>query len=109
VSPSYAELGRVSGVPPLVIAHRGDSFARPENTLLSFASALEAGAALVEFDVQLTRDQQVVVIHDPTVERTTDGRGAVKDLTLAEIRRLSAGYPQRFGDAHRGERVPTFA
>ncbi len=96
-------------MPPLVIAHRGDSSARPENTLLSFASALEAGAALVEFDVQLTRDRQIVVIHDPSVDRTTDGRGAVKDLTLAEIRKLSAGYPQRFGAAYRGERVPTLA
>lgn len=96
-------------MPPLIIAHRGDSFARPENTLLAFASALEVGAQLVEFDVQLTKDGQVVVIHDPTVDRTTDGQGAVRDLTLAQIRKLSAGYPARFADRDRGERVPTLA
>ena len=83
---------------PLVIAHRGDSAHRPENTLASFASALEVGAELVEFDVQLTRDGHVVVIHDPTLDRTTTGRGDVRDLTLAEVRAVSAGYPSRFGD-----------
>ena len=96
-------------MPPLVIAHRGDSARRPENTLASFASALEVGADFLEFDVQLTRDSQVVVLHDATVDRTTDGAGRVQDLTLVELRRLSAGYPARFGDAYRGERVPTLA
>jgi glycerophosphoryl diester phosphodiesterase len=96
-------------VPPLVIAHRGDSARRPENTLASFASALEIGAEVVEFDVQLTRDRQVVVLHDPAVDRTTDGTGRVQDLTLAELRRFSAGYPARFGDAYRGERIPTLS
>jgi glycerophosphoryl diester phosphodiesterase len=93
----------------LVIAHRGDSARRPENTLASFASALEAGAEIVEFDVHLTRDRHVVVVHDPTVDRTTDGAGRVQDLTLAELRRLSAGYPSRFGDEYRGERIPTLS
>src|SRR5258706_12889234 len=92
---------------PLVIAHRGDSAHRPENTLAAFASALEIGAAIAEFDVHLTRDGEVVVIHDATLDRTTDGHGAVRNLTLAEIRRFSAGYPARFGSAYRGERVPT--
>jgi glycerophosphoryl diester phosphodiesterase len=92
---------------PLVIAHRGDSAHRPENTLASFASALEIGAAYAEFDVHLTRDGEVVVIHDATLDRTTNGHGAVRDLTLAEIRRLSAGYPARFGSTYAGERVPT--
>ena len=63
-------------MPPLIIAHRGDSAHRPENTLASFASALELGADFVEFDVQLTADGHVVVMHDPTLDRTTDGRGA---------------------------------
>jgi glycerophosphoryl diester phosphodiesterase len=92
---------------PLVIAHRGDSAHRPENTLASFASALEIGAAYVEFDVHLSRDGEVVVIHDSTLDRTTSGRGAVKTLTLAEIRKFSAGYPSRFGAAHAGEKIPT--
>jgi len=92
---------------PLVIAHRGDSAHRPENTLAAFASALEIGAAIAEFDVHLTRDGEVVVIHDATLDRTTNGHGAVRNMTLAEIRRLSAGYPARFGSTYRGERVPT--
>jgi glycerophosphoryl diester phosphodiesterase len=96
-------------VPPLIIAHRGDSAHRPENTLASFASALELGAELVEMDVQLTSDAAVVVIHDASVDRTTDGSGRVRGLTLAELRRLSAGYPLRFGSAFAGERVPTLA
>jgi glycerophosphoryl diester phosphodiesterase len=92
-----------------VIAHRGDSAHRPENTLTSFQSALEVGAALVEFDVQLTRDGHVVVIHDPTVDRTTNGRGRVGEMSLVELRALSAGYPERFGSAYSGERIPTLA
>jgi glycerophosphoryl diester phosphodiesterase len=94
---------------PLIIAHRGDSSHRPENTLAAFAAGLETGAAIVEFDVHLTRDGEVVVIHDNTIDRTTDGRGEVKQMTLAEIRRFSAGYPSRFGSAYAGERVPTLA
>jgi glycerophosphoryl diester phosphodiesterase len=95
--------------PPLVIAHRGDSAHRPENTLASFASALEVGVTLVELDVQLTSDGAVVVIHDPTLDRTTSGRGDVRRMKLAEVRAVSAGYPDRFGDAFAGERVPTLA
>lgn len=94
---------------PLVIAHRGDSAHRPENTLASFASALELGASVVELDVQLTADGHVVVLHDPTVDRTTDGRGDARRKKLEEVRALSAGYPERFGDAWSGERVPTLA
>ena len=94
---------------PLVIAHRGNSAYRPENTLASFASALELGVELVELDIQLTKDGHVVVIHDPTLDRTTTGRGAVRDHTLAEIRSLSAGYPERFGSDFAAERVPTLA
>jgi glycerophosphoryl diester phosphodiesterase len=94
---------------PLVIAHRGDSAHRPENTLASFQSALEVGAALVEFDVQLTRDGHVVVIHDPTVDRTTNGCGLVSEMSLVELRALSAGYPDRFGSSYSGERIPTLA
>jgi glycerophosphoryl diester phosphodiesterase len=96
-------------MPPLVIAHRGDSAHRPENTLAAFVSALELGADLMECDIQLTRDGHVVVLHDPTVDRTTNGRGRVREMTLAEVRQLSAGYPVRFGSAFSGERVPTLA
>lgn len=107
--PERRPAGYVLGVPPLVIAHRGDSAHRPENTLASFASALELGAELVELDVQITQDGQVVVLHDATVDRTTDGKGDVRFMRLAELRKLTAGYPQRFGDRYAGERIPTLA
>lgn len=94
---------------PFIIAHRGDSAERPENTLAAFASALEVGADLVEFDVQLSRDGHVVVLHDPTLDRTTTGSGRLVELTLAEIRAVSAGYPERFGSTYVGERIPTLA
>ncbi|HEV8253876.1 MAG TPA: glycerophosphodiester phosphodiesterase family protein [Vicinamibacteria bacterium] len=94
---------------PLIIAHRGDSYVRPENTLVSFASALEAGAEILELDVQLTRDGHVVVLHDATLDRTTAGRGDVRQMTLQEVRAVSAGYPARFGAAYAGERVPLLA
>ncbi|HEU0302033.1 MAG TPA: glycerophosphodiester phosphodiesterase [Longimicrobium sp.] len=78
---------------PLLIAHRGGSHLAPENTLLAFRRALDWWRAdLLETDVQPTRDGDCVVIHDDTVDRTTDGRGRVADLTVAEIQRLDAGY-----------------
>jgi glycerophosphoryl diester phosphodiesterase len=92
---------------PEVIAHRGDSGERPENTLSAFASALDLGVPAIELDVQLTRDGQLVVLHDGTLDRTTSGTGPVADGTLAEIRALSAGYRERFGAAFASERVPT--
>jgi glycerophosphoryl diester phosphodiesterase len=63
----------------------------------------------VELDVQLTRDGHVVVLHDPTLDRTTNGAGDVREMTLLEVRRVSAGFPARFGDGYAGERVPTLA
>ncbi|MDQ0339733.1 glycerophosphoryl diester phosphodiesterase [Caldalkalibacillus uzonensis] len=77
---------------PLVIAHRGGADIAPENTLLAFELALELGADVIEFDVHMTRDGHLVVIHDETVDRTTDGEGRVDALTLEEIRALDAAY-----------------
>jgi glycerophosphoryl diester phosphodiesterase len=91
------------------VAHRGASDSYPENTLASFEAALRVEAEIVELDVQLTRDGELVVIHDPTLDRTTDGAGPVGELTLREIRKLSAGFPDRFGSRFRDQRVPTFA
>ncbi len=90
---------------PLVVGHRGAMSHAPENTFASFSLALQQGADLVELDVHLTADEVAVVIHDETLERTTDGRGAVSRLTLAELRQLDAG--SWFGPAFAGERVPT--
>ena len=75
----------------LNIAHRGAIGTFPENTLRAFRAAIDAGADMCELDVQLTRDGKVVVIHDETVERTTEGQGAVASLTLEELQRLDAG------------------
>ena len=75
----------------VAIAHRGGSALRPENTLLAFDHAVSLGVDGLECDVQLSRDGEVVVMHDPTVQRTTDGAGAVKDLTADELARLDAG------------------
>lgn len=84
----------------LVVAHRGLSAEEPENTLRSFRRAAEVGCDLLELDVHLSRDGVPVVIHDDTLDRTTDGRGRVVDRTLDELRRLDAG---------KGERIPTLA
>jgi glycerophosphoryl diester phosphodiesterase len=89
----------------LTIAHRGASALYPENTLSAFIAALEAGADICEFDVRMTRDGELVVIHDATVGRTTSGRGAVAAMNLAALKGLDAGA--RFGARFRGERIPT--
>jgi glycerophosphoryl diester phosphodiesterase len=94
-------------VPLLVIAHRGASGTCPENTLVAFRRAAELGAHMVELDVQLTRDGEVVVMHDWTLDRTTDGCGPVRERTAGEIGCLDAGA--WFGPIFRGERVPTLA
>ncbi|MHA1734395.1 MAG: glycerophosphodiester phosphodiesterase [Promethearchaeota archaeon] len=87
---------------PLVVAHRGfsgpDEY--PENTLLAFRKAIDVGADMVEFDVHVTRDDELVICHDSDLSRTTSGQGLIRDLTLEEVRQFDAG---------RGERVPTLA
>lgn len=76
----------------LNIAHRGGKALRPEETLLAFAHALEVGADVLELDVHASADGVLVAIHDDTVDRTTEGSGAVRDMTLAELKALDAGY-----------------
>lgn len=71
---------------PLVWTHRGASGYAPENTLAAFQKAVDLGADGVELDIQLTKDDQIVVIHDETIDRTSDGKGWVKDYTLEELR-----------------------
>lgn len=86
------------------VAHRGYSAVAPENTLPALAAAVLAGATIIEFDVRTTADGVPVVIHDRTVDRTTDGTGPVAELTLEEIRGLDAGA--WFSPAYAGNRVP---
>jgi glycerophosphoryl diester phosphodiesterase len=95
------------GAPPHLSlqAHRGAAGLAPENTLAAFRLALELGVDGTELDLQTSKDGVVVVIHDDSVDRTTDGRGRIGELTLEEIKRLDAG--SRFAPAFRGERIPT--
>ena len=104
-----------SGKKPRLIGHRGAAGEAPENTLASFKRAIADGVEFVELDVRASSDGNVVVIHDSTVERTTDGHGRVKRLTLRELKALDAGY--RFtadgGATHpyrgRAIKIPTLA
>ncbi|MCY8927838.1 glycerophosphodiester phosphodiesterase family protein [Bacillus subtilis] len=88
-----------------IIAHRGASGYAPENTIAAFDLAVKMNADMIELDVQLTKDRQIVVIHDDRVDRTTNGSGFVKDFTLEELQKLDAG--SWYGPAFQGERIPT--
>lgn len=83
---------------PLVVAHQGGELLAPSNTIAAFSNAAKLGVDALETDLHITKDGQLVAIHDPTVDRTTNGHGAVKDLTLKEIQKLDAGY--HFKDLH---------
>ena len=87
---------------PWIIAHRGYRQKYPENTLAAFQAAMETGVSMIELDVNFSRDRKVVVIHDPTLERTTNGHGAVSDYTMEELKQLDAGswFDPRFADQH---------
>ncbi|HKS68597.1 MAG TPA: glycerophosphodiester phosphodiesterase family protein [Candidatus Acidoferrales bacterium] len=90
---------------PWIIAHRGASGQAPENTLAAFERAVQMGAQFIETDLHLTRDAHFVAIHDGVLERTTNGRGLVREFTLAELRELDAG--KWFDREFSGERIPT--
>lgn len=89
---------------PIIIAHRGLDETYPENTIIAFKAALEKGMA-IEIDVRGTSEEELVVVHDDTVDRTTDGSGSVANMTLAELKALDAGswWDSKFA----GERIPT--
>lgn len=84
--------GFFAGRHPRVIGHRGSAGTAPENTMISFELAAAIGVDVLELDIHFTRDKHVVVCHDPTVDRTTNGSGRIKDMTLAELQQLDAGY-----------------
>jgi glycerophosphoryl diester phosphodiesterase len=88
-----------------ICAHRGEHEMNPENTLPAFKAAVDMGAHMIEFDVRLTKDKKPVIMHDKTVDRTTNGTGGVSEFTLAEIRKLDAGSSK--SDKFKGVKVPT--
>lgn len=90
----------------VVISHRGEHLAHPENTLPAFRAAIDAGADFFELDVRTTSDGKLVLMHDRTVDRTTNGSGAVRQMTFDQIRALDAGV--KFGAQFAGTKVPTF-
>ncbi|PLT27873.1 glycerophosphodiester phosphodiesterase [Peribacillus deserti] len=88
-----------------IFAHRGSAGTYPENTMISFHEALRTGAEGIELDVQLSKDGQVVIIHDETVDRTTNGKGYVKDLNMDEIKTLNASH--KFANKYGKTGIPT--
>ena len=94
---------------PLLIAHRGLARDYPENTLLAFRAAQQAGADAVEMDIQFAACGTAVVIHDPNLERTTGQQALVQEMTAVELCRQSAHEPARLGEQYHGETIPTLA
>ncbi len=95
---------------PLVIAHRGDSSNVPENTIPAFDDAFSLGVDCLETDVHITKDDQFVLFHDDTVDRTTEGKGLVSSFTLSELKKLDAGYrfqPPNFPFRAKGLQIQT--
>jgi glycerophosphoryl diester phosphodiesterase len=90
---------------PMVFGHRGACAHAPENTLASFQKAYEEGAEAIELDVKVSSDGEVIVMHDQTLNRTTDGSGDLRKFTLAQLRKLDAG--SKFNEAFKGEKIPT--
>ncbi|MBO9600624.1 MAG: glycerophosphodiester phosphodiesterase, partial [Cohnella sp.] len=99
--------------PILTIGHRGASGYAPENTLSSFRLAVQMNADYLEIDLQLTKDGEIVIMHDSSVNRTTNGNGEIRHMTLADIRALDAGswfnaqHPMYARAEYAGEKVPT--
>lgn len=92
-----------------VWAHRGASAYAPENTLSAFRLSALLGADAIELDVHLTKDGHVVVCHDSAIDRTSDGEGVIEEMTLAELKKFSFGYPAAFKKRFTDERISTLA
>ncbi len=103
--PFYVEVANINKK-ILNIAHRGASGYAPENTFAAFDKALDMGVDYIEIDVQMTLDDKLVIIHDATVDRTTNGKGFVKDLTLFQMKQLDAG--SWFSEEYKDQLIPTF-
>jgi glycerophosphoryl diester phosphodiesterase len=90
---------------PIIFGHRGASRYAPENTLSAFQTAFDQGAPAIELDVMLSADEKLIVIHDSTIDRTTNGNGKVNELSLVSLKKLDAG--SKFSDKFKDERIPT--
>src|SRR3954447_1376201 len=90
----------------VAISHRGEHLHHPENTMGAYRAAMEAGADFIETDVRTTSDGKLVIMHDGTVDRCTNGHGDIAGMTFGQIRKLDAGV--KFGEAFAGTQVPTF-
>ncbi|SFL23032.1 glycerophosphoryl diester phosphodiesterase [Paenibacillus sp. 1_12] len=100
-------LERLANSPSIqIVGHRGYKSAYPENTLLAFQKSLEMGVDVLEFDLRFSKDKVIMVIHDETLERTTNGTGKVSDYTMAELKQLDAGG--WLGKPFEGLKIPTF-
>src|SRR5262245_49380181 len=104
---TIAALVLLVAAPPELVAHRGASAAAPENTVAAFRVAWQEGADAIESDWRLTSDGRILGLHDASVDRTTDGKGALASLTFEEARKLDAGGWK--GERWRGEKLPTLA
>lgn len=87
-----------------IVAHRGGAALAPENTMSAFNNAYKLGARAVELDIHPSKDGELIVMHDPTVDRTTNGHGAIRDMTLEQLRQLDAG--SKFSPLYVGEKIP---
>lgn len=99
---------RSGQIMPFVIGHRGIPSVYPENTMISFQAALQAGVDGIESDLHLTLDKQLVLLHDDTLDRTTNCTGYVWDYTLAQLSSCNANYPSIYGDKWGFQPIPTF-
>ncbi|XP_054848656.1 glycerophosphodiester phosphodiesterase 1 [Eublepharis macularius] len=106
-SPQRAQLIVQPRDSPARIAHRGGSHDAPENTLAAIRQAAENGATGVELDLEFTADGVPILMHDETVDRTTDGSGSLRDLTFAEVRKFNPAAKHRLWRDYRGEKIPT--
>ena len=90
-----------------IIAHRGASSIAPENTLAAFSKAIDFGVQCIEADIRLSKDDSVMVIHDETLDRTTNGSGNVNEFTYEQLKNLSAGYTSKFDSEFNNEKIPS--
>ncbi|RCR67751.1 glycerophosphodiester phosphodiesterase [Larkinella punicea] len=95
----------ITNAQPVISAHRGSSLVAPENTMATFRAVLAMPVSYIEIDVRTTRDGQLIILHDGKLDRTTSGSGPVENLTLAEVKQLSAG--KGFDEKFKDERIPT--